>query len=243
MNRAEKLEYIQLLEEKDRRASGRLKLSSYYPDTGPLRRELYKKHTAFFRAGIEHRERLMLAANRVGKTEGVGGFETTLHLTGLYPHWWDGRRFTRPIDSWAAGDTSNTVRDIIQFKLLGPVGQWGSGLIPPDCLLKTTAKRGASDAVDMMFVKHVSGGVSQLGFKSYDQKRKSFQGTEKDVIWLDEEPQVDIYTECLIRTMTNNGMIIATFTPLLGMSETVMQFLPGGKMTELVSGEEDIEHV
>lgn len=58
----------------------------FYPDTGPLRRELYPKHLEFFGAGAVHRERCMLAANRVGKTEGVGGYETVLHLTGEYPN-------------------------------------------------------------------------------------------------------------------------------------------------------------
>ena len=30
-------------------------------------------------------ERAMMAANRVGKTWGAGGYETALHLTGRYP--------------------------------------------------------------------------------------------------------------------------------------------------------------
>jgi phage terminase large subunit-like protein len=232
MDRALKIELIQLLEEQERRKTGRLKLTSYYPDTGPLRRELYKKHTEFFRAGKEHRERLMLAANRIGKTEGVGGFETTLHLTGLYPPWWEGRVFDRPTDWWGAGDTSKTTRDIIQTKLLGSFADLGSGLIPRDRILKTTLKRTISDAVDTVFVKHISGGVSQIGFKSYNEGRSSFEGTAKDGIWLDEEPPLDIYTECLLRGMTNNGMLILTFTPLMGLSETGMQFLPGGKLTQ-----------
>src|SRR5262245_8873710 len=50
-------------------------LDSLYPDAGPLRRELYIPHQEFFAAGAEHRERLMLAANRIGKTEGIGGYE------------------------------------------------------------------------------------------------------------------------------------------------------------------------
>src|SRR6516165_7127907 len=77
-------------------------LDTYYPIAGPLRRDLYPKHLAFFRAGAERRERAFLAANRVGKSEGVGGYEITLHLTGRYPDWWKGRRFSRPITAWAA---------------------------------------------------------------------------------------------------------------------------------------------
>ena len=72
-------------------------LYKYYPEQGPLRRELYAKQMEFFRAGATYRERCFMAANRVGKTEGTGGYETTLHITGLYPHWWEGRRFEEPI--------------------------------------------------------------------------------------------------------------------------------------------------
>lgn len=222
---------LALLEEKERRNRGR-KLFGYYPDTGPLRRELYPKHTEFFRSGTEHRERLMLAANRVGKSEGVGGYELTLHLTGLYPEWWQGRRFDKPIRSWAAGDTSKTVREIIQEKMLGAVGDYGTGLIPRDNLLRTTSKQGVSDAVDTVWIKHKTGGTSLLTLKSYDQRREAFQGTEQDVIWLDEECPMDIYTECLLRTMTTNGLLMLTFTPLSGLTECVLNFLPGGKIPD-----------
>lgn len=178
----------------------------------------------------------MLAANRVGKTEGVGGYEMALHLTGQYPEWWTGRRFKKPIRAWVAGDTSKTVREILQYKLLGPVGAWGTGLIPGEAIERTVRASGVPDTVEVLYVKHVGGGTSYCVFKSYDQRRESFQGTEQDVIWLDEEPPLDIYTECLLRTMTNNGMLMLTFTPLLGMSEVVLTFLPGGKLEAQESG-------
>ena len=234
-DRAEREELVLLYEERDRRQRQR-KLLTYYPDCGPLRRELYVKHLAYFEAGKRYRERLMMAANRVGKTEGVGGYEMTLHLTGLYPLWWNGRRFDRPITAWAAGDTGKTVREIIQRKLLGPWHEQGTGLIPAELIVRVTPKQGVSEAADTIHVRHVSGGVSSIILKSYDQKRISFQGTEIDVIWLDEEPPLDIYTECLLRTMTNGGMIMATFTPLEGMSETVMHFLQGGAVEERDDG-------
>jgi len=135
----------------------------------------------------------MLAANRVGKTEGVGLYELTWHLTGDYPQWWDGRKFPGKIKAWAAGDTKQTVREILQDKLLGPVGHWGTGLIPGDMISKIVrGGGGVADSVDMIYVKHKSGGVSQLTLKSYDQRREAFQGTEQDVIILDEEPPEDI---------------------------------------------------
>ncbi len=179
----------------------------------------------------------MLAANRVGKTEGVGGYELTLHMTGQYPEWWVGRRFDHPVKCWAAGDTSQTVRDIIQEKLLGPSGEYGTGLIPGEYLISTSNKAGSvPDSVEGIKVRHISGGNSRCTLKSYDQKRKSFQGTEQDIIWLDEEPPIEIYTECLLRTMgvdeRGAGMIMCTFTPLLGLSEVVLSYLPGGKLPE-----------
>lgn len=235
MNRQEKLDFLRLIEEREERKRFN-KLYTYYPETGPLRRELYVKHLEFFKAGSTHRERLMLAANRIGKTEGVGGYEMALHLTGLYPHWWPGRRFEKPIVAWGAGDTAKTVREIIQMKLLGPAHAHGTGLIPKEYIVRTTSKTGVADAVDTIQVKHASGGTSVLTLKSYDQKRYSFQGSEPDLIWLDEEPPLDIYTECLMRTMTNNGILMLTFTPLMGMSETVMAFLPGGQLTEKTEG-------
>lgn len=221
------------------RDEARLRLQSYYPDGGPLRRELYPKHMQFFRAGAQHRERLMLAANRVGKTEGVGGYELTLHLTGIYPPWWEGRRFNRGIRAWAAGKTNETTRDIIQAKMCGPVEFMngrkmvsGTGLIPGDRIRDVAWKQGSQDLVDFMHIAHSGGGLSTLGLKSYERGRGSFEGTEQDVIWLDEEPPLEVYTECLVRTMTTDGMVLLTFTPLEGMSEVVLAFLEGGKLPE-----------
>lgn len=228
-----------LLREKKKRQDEN-KLFLYYPDEGPLRRELYPKHTSFFEAGPNFRERLALAANRVGKTEGIGGYETAIHLTGLYPKWWKGFKFTQPIDSWAAGDTGETVKDIIQHKLLGPYNEIGTGLIPKDRIVDLTKRVGIPEAIKTIYVRHESGGVSEISLKSYDQKRKSFQGTKKHLIWLDEEPPQDIYTECLLRTMKTGddpgGLMVLTFTPLKGMSDVVLSFLPGGELNENKEG-------
>lgn len=229
---------LALLEERERRKSRR-RIDDYYPDDGPFRRGLYRKHLAFFEAGALHRERLMLAANRVGKTEGIGSYETALHLTGEYPAWWRGRRFAKPIQAWVAGASNETTRDIVQAKLLGRIewtggkkGLSGTGLIPGDAIGDASWKAGVNDLVDTIQIKHVSGGLSVLGIKSYQQGRKSFEGTEKDLIWMDEEPPLDVYAEALVRTMTTNGLVLLTFTPLEGMSEVVMSFLEDGKMPD-----------
>ncbi len=223
-----------LLQEKAKRV-GRRKLFGYFPDEGRFRRELYPKHMEFFRAGATYRERCFMAANRIGKTEGAGGYETVLHLTGLYPDWWQGRRFLLPVKWWAAGKTNETTRDIVQAKLFGDISYpdgkksfSGTALVPGEAIGKITWKQGVQDLVDTVQVKHVSGGWSKLGLKSYQQGRGAFEGTEQDGIWLDEEPPIEIYGECLIRTATTNGIVYTTFTPLEGMSEMAFSFLPHG---------------
>lgn len=215
----------------------RLKINTFFQDAGDARRENYPKQLEFFEAGDKYRERCFMAGNRVGKTI-AGAFEGTTHLTGDYPHWWVGYYFNRPIRMWAAGKTNETTRDIVQEKLLGQVigsgstkSVSGTGMIPGDLIGDINWKQGVPDLVDNVMVKHVSGEWSMLGFKSYQQGRGSFEGTEQDFIWLDEEPPIDVYGECLIRTATTNGRIVLTFTPLEGMSETVMQFIPQGVAT------------
>jgi phage terminase large subunit-like protein len=157
----------------------------------------------------------------------LGGYETVLHLTGEYPDWWDGRRFDRPVDVWVAGDTSETTRDIVQVTLMGEMGALGTGLIPADRIIGEPTKRsGVPGAMDSASVRHVTGGRSRVGFKSYDQGRRKFQGTARDVIWLDEEPPAEVYDECLVRLMTRNGIMLCTFTPLLGLSEVVLRYMP-----------------
>ena len=205
------------------------KFRQYFPDTGPLRRALYPKHVAFMAAGAEHRERVFLKANRVGGTD-TAAYELTCHLTGLYPPWWTGRRFRKAIKAWAAGQTMLTTRDIVQVALLGPTdgvagSQW-RGMIPAECVEHTTRKSGGvSLCLDQVLVTHVSGGTSVLELKSYDQGEVAFMGTVQEVVWCDEEPPEAVYTECLIRTMTSHGLIIATFTPLLGLTPFLQNFL------------------
>lgn len=226
------------------------KLYSYFPAGGALRRELYPRHMEFFAAGgvheplpscppdcdgSPHRDRCVLAANRVGKTESIGGFEVATHLTGRYQDWWIGHRWNRPINAWAAGKKNETTRDIVQKKLFGAV-RWqgrnksvdGTGLIPVEDIGAITWKRGVADFIDTAKVRHRAGGWSTIGLKSYEQGRGGFEGTEQDIIWDDEEPPQDIREEQGIRLMTTRGHLLSTFTPMEGMSVVVQEFLPGG---------------
>lgn len=197
------------------------KIQSLFPETGPFRRELYPRHMEFFLEGSNYRVRELRAANRVGKSI-CGAFEVVCHLTGNYPVWWAGKRFSRPVNVLVAGESGRLVRDSIQKELMGPPSAIGTGLIPLDAIYERRPKTGIPDAIDTAQIRHVSGGMSQLQFQSFDQGREAFQATARDVIWLDEEPPLAVYSEALTRTMTTGGIVMITFTPLKGMSETVM---------------------
>tara|TARA_R110000868_G_scaffold411691_2_gene707564 strand:- start:3911 stop:5392 length:1482 start_codon:yes stop_codon:yes gene_type:complete len=225
-----KLKLLDLLRKKE----GHLKynkMENIFPDDGIYAREFYPKHLEFLKAGAKFNQRAIIAANRTGKTL-MGAYEMTLHLTGLYPHWWEGKRFHKAIEGWAASISNTVTKDVMQKELVGSIGDIGSGMIPKELIGRIPKKSGVTDALETVYVKHVSGGWSELTFKSYEQGRDSFQGTKKQVIWLDEEPRdIGIYSECLTRTMDkfDPGMIYCTFTPLKGLSDIVQSFLIGGR--------------
>lgn len=173
---------------------------------------------------------MFLAGNRCGKTFATA-MEASFHLTGHYPSWWKGRKFDKPINMWAASNSTQSTRDILQVAYLGSLveSEYGTGTIPKEHIVSVTKARSIADAIDVVTVKHKSGGNSILGFKSYDQGRDKFQGVSKHLIHLDEEPPKSIYDECLLRTLDAKGMIILSMTPLSGLTHMVQYFYQGGK--------------
>lgn len=189
-----------------------------------------------------------MAGNQVGKTL-CGGNEFAMHLTGEYPDWWEGREFVKPIMTWAAGVTSELARDGVQRFLMGRFNEMGTGTIPKWRIRDYTMKRGIADAIDTIQVRWGGGGDISVGdslvqFKSYDQGRQKFQQESLDVMWFDEEPEYDIYSEGLTRTNATRGIVFMTFTPLEGMTQTVMRFVtekpPGTHVTTMTI--DDAEH-
>lgn len=227
------------------------KIDYMFPEEGPLRRELYRKHLKFFRTGPKFIERLFMAGNRVGKTI-TGAYEISLHATGNYPDWWQGKKFSEPVSILVAGDTYQTTRDILQKEIMGgsyDSGEWGTGMLSLSVLDKRPLKkRGVSDTYDIVFVKHKSGKYSKIYFRSYDQGRKIFQGISVNIFWADEEVPQNIYEEGLIRTMTNRGICILTFTPLMGITPLVQNFMEdslkeGSNKIVITAGWDDAPHL
>lgn len=229
-----KQELALLLEEKHKRLNFN-RSTQLFADTGKYKRALYPKHMQFIKATKEYTELAFIAANRIGKTM-LAGYMLKTWLTGEYPEWWNGRVFDRPVHAWAVGITNEETKSVLQRVLFGEIGQEGTGLIPKDKIDSYSSRPGVPNAIGHAQIKHASGGLSTIEFKSYVQGWETFQGTKKDIIWLDEEPgDYKIYAECFTRTAGDTGdegLLMCTFTPLLGYSEIVLSFLPGGKFPE-----------
>lgn len=184
-----------------------------------------------------------MAGNQLGKTV-AGAYEMAFHLTGLYPDWWQGHRFTKEIAAWAGSVSTLATRDTVQRLVCGRPGKLGTGAVPKALITDSKSALGTPDLLDHIKVTHVSGEESTLAFKSYEQGREKWQGETLDLVWFDEEPDQDIYSEGLTRTNATGGITYMTFTPLLGMSEVVRRFLmeksPGTGVTTMTI--DDAEH-
>ncbi len=232
-----KEDVLKLLKEKQRR----------WDTTRLMRYSPYKYQSNFHREGEDCPQRILMAANRVGKTY-CGAAETAYHLTGEYPSWWEGRKFKKPVRAWAAGESNDTTRDIIQKELFGnpqDPDKKGTGAIPLSRIVETVRKPGVPNAHSSALIRHKSGGNSQINFKAYEQGFEKFMGEAIDVVWLDEEPKQEIFSQCITRTADTNGIVYMTFTPERGMTHVVSSFLndlkPGQSLTTATW--DDVEHL
>ena len=210
--------FIARLEKETAAREARNRLATYKP---------YNKQREFHALGAVKLERLFIAGNQLGKTL-AGAAETAMHLTGDYPDWWEGRRWDKPITVLCGSESSELTRDGVQRLLVGPPSseeEWGTGYVPKDKLLDWSRKMGVPNTLDNITVRHKSGGVSTALFKSYDQGRTKWQAATVELVWFDEEPPLDVYSEGRTRTNATRGSVMVTFTPLLGMSDVVRRFL------------------
>lgn len=228
--RDEKIQLAQLLEEKERREIAAI------ANTKLLRFNPYPWQKKFFAASSTCFQRLLMAANQVGKSD-CGAVEVAFHLTGNYPDWWEGKRFEYPILCWSLGVSNESVKGNNQFKLFGEYinreigfinnGFIGNDLIDFQSIVPSHHEKGL---VKELRVRHASGGWSKLAFKTYSQGQHALMGPVVDLIHIDEEPEdPEIYPQCIARTTNGNkgrgGLIILTFTPENGVTLLVDQFL------------------
>jgi len=73
---------------------------------------------------------------------------------------------------------------------------------------------------------------SQCWFMHYSQDPKAFEGLEIDLCWADELIPKNLLDTLKFRLVTRAGKMIVSFTPVLGMSPVVKDFVAGGEVTE-----------
>lgn len=168
----------------------------------------------------------LIAANQVGKSH-TASYAIFCHLTGLYPDWWDGPRFSRPIKAWCVGVTNESTRENCQNKLFGiNLENIGGGWMPTELIDSFSKRRNVEDALDTVWIKHISGGKSVCSFKANEQGAAKMQGPSIDVIWEDEEIDKDVHDELLARTIAiPDAKMYMTFTPLKGATPLVCDLL------------------
>lgn len=173
-------------------------------------------------------QRFLIAANKIGKTL-CAAMEVAMHATGRYPDGWRGHKISYPTRVVCGGVTNETVRDVVQKELFGdPEDEksLGTGSIPKECILKVTRKAGVPNAIDSALIRHKSGKTARIFLRAYEQGWKKFMGHGYDVIWLDEEPPQEIWSQMIRATMAKPfAIIMATFTPEEGMTQLVTQVL------------------
>lgn len=173
-------------------------------------------------------QRALMAANQVGKTYSAA-METAFHSTGLYPDWWKGHRFNKPVSCVVSGKRNETTRDVCQNELLGDPFEetaLGTGTIPKGLIGKTTRKAGVPNALTAVMVRHISGGWSKIRFMAFEQGPEAFMGVKFDVGWLDEEPPLPIWTQIIRGTLSRKQYCLyMTFTPEEGVTEVVDSFM------------------
>jgi phage terminase large subunit-like protein len=188
----------------------------------------------FYDAGAFATQRLVMAANGVGKSQSVCA-ELAAHVTGEYPDWWIGKRFTEGgWEAWIGSIDNDMQKRGPQRALLGRDLEdlLGSGLIPKAKIKKVRRRQaGVKDVADTVTIEHASGRDVVIKFLTFEQGWRKWQSGDPKIILWDEEPddsvsdQKDILSEALTRLVRNSGIFICGYTPLLGDTQLTEHFM------------------
>lgn len=78
---------------------------------------------------------------------------------------------------------------------------------------------------------------SQCWFMHYSQDPRAFEGLEIDLCWADELIPKNLLDTLKFRLVTRAGKMLVSFTPVLGMTPVVKEFVSGGEVTEWADSE------
>lgn len=194
----------------------------------------YPFQLEWIEASKHYRQRYLSAANRIGKTYGAC-MEAAVHLTGLYPEWWSGKKLEVTGDYWVIGVSQESLCTVLMKELLGVsdaryLSDLGSGAIPKECIDVFNMQKDGARCIQVR-IKHVSGGYNTLHFFSSTQDESTFFGAAVQYILMDEQFSTEetIYSQCLTRTLTTKGMISVTATPERGRTPLWERFATAEK--------------
>jgi hypothetical protein len=178
-----------------------------YPSTGRYSRDKYPHHLEAFEMTATYRTICGTGGNRSGKSFWLD-FLIAVVATGLYPDWWKGRRYDRPLKIWVIAHTAEQTRDLFQFRLFGNPVMRTPGLIPAHYIVGNPSKKAKPDnAWSDVGVLHVpTGGTTQISFLSHEKGQMAVQGSEVDLVAIDEIPRQHALTsELFTRTIDTKG--------------------------------------
>ena len=177
------------------------------------------------------KETMLTGANQAGKSTALM-MKFTYHVTGLYPSWYTGVRFNKPINCALGGETAQSTRDLLANRLLGPPEDRGAGYLPADSFEPADITRmtgGVANQIDYFRVKHYDengecDGYSKAYVFSYSTGWRRLQGYSLDLVAIDEEPDMMVYEELSARTNATGGHVDIAMTPLQGETELYLMF-------------------
>jgi len=154
---------------------------------------------------------LCTGGNRAGKTQ--FGAQLAIAIAAGRDEW--------HVQEWLR--INNLPKDLIQRK---PQTVWYAALSYGDALeygrpkLEQYAPSGTKytrwRAQDRASMRLPNGG--RIVSLSVEAGREKFQGASVKFVWLDEEPSVEVFEECMLRVVDTKGKILITATPLKGLS-------------------------
>lgn len=194
-----------------------------------------------------HSQTMTLAGNRSGKTMSAA-YHFACDVTGDYPDWWDGPRFSNPLNALGLGVDNGQLKAVLQTQLFGEIDedkkQFKGGWIHRSEIDSVEWSPHTPGLAKRVTVRHKTG-KSYVTLRAYTQSKTgqgtlSFAGTSIDLILVDEQPPDQLIGQLVTRTMTGNrgkgGVIRYTMTPELGMTKLVTTFMEEKQANQLLIG-------
>lgn len=192
--------------------------------------KLYKpipKALEFFAAEHKARQLLWLGAVRSRKTSSVVR-GISYHIRGVYPDWWTGYRYNRPVRVLMATVKMQKTRDVLQKYLLeGDPIENLTPCIHRNLIVDTFPAHGTKGAFEKVLIKSKFNGNSSTTFGAFSEGASAWQSVTYDIVLLDEVPSIHLYSEAFSRTASfskDKTFVYLTMWPEKGMDELVTKF-------------------